>query len=149
MSGLLNIKQGGKIRYNLPIPLGQTWSRGQALIINSASSLELLSAGNNVALRMVGLALENCVSAATGNVMQDTSTVLAGRTGGILLGEAIVETDNLSGTGSWLPGVSTVYALNGGNFSYSGTSGLAVGKAISNPVSDGKLTFLYQPAMGG
>jgi len=148
MSGLLNIKQGGKIRYNLPIPVSQSWLRGQAIVINSAASLEKLGANNRVAGILVGLALETCVLPATGNIIQDTNTVLAGRSGGILLGEAVVETDNLSGTGSWTPGLSSVYAQEGGNFSYSSTSGLSVGKAISDPASNGRLTFLFRPPVG-
>jgi len=155
MAGFLDIKQGGRIRYNAVAALGQTWSRGQVLVINSAEQLELLNS-NNINLstsglangQVAGLAMETCVAASTGNVVQNTLVVLAGNTGSVLLGEAVVVTDNLSGTGGWIAGASRVYAQAGGNVSYNAASGLQVGVALSNPVSNGRLKFLFTPPTG-
>lgn len=140
MAGMLNILQGGRIRANFPTDAGSTWSKGQAIIVSSRGQLEKLNGQSGVT---VGLALENCVTTAAGNPRNDTSVVVQGQQGSILLGEALVETDNLSGTGGWTPGSSTVYAQVGGNFSYNSTSGLSVGRAMSNPVANGRLQFLF------
>lgn len=148
MAGFLDIKQGGRIRANFVTAAGQTWSRGQVLVINNAGQLELLNANNNVAGRELGLALETCVSPTTANVIQNTQTVIAGNTGSILLGEAVVVNDNLSGTGGWTAGVSKVYGQNGGNLSFNSTSGLQVGVALNDPSSNGRLTFLFRPPVG-
>ncbi len=148
MAGFLDILHGGRIRANFPTAVGQTWSRGQVIVLRSTGNLELLGANNNVAGIAAGLALENCVSATTGNLIQNTATVIAGNTGSILLGEAVVVTDNLSGTGSWVPGSSKVYGQNGGNVSYTSTSGIGIGICLSDPVADGRMKFLFVPPVG-
>lgn len=147
MAGLLDIKQGGKIRYNAPIPVGQTWSRGQFIVLNSIGSLELLASSHIGTVTLGGMAMENAVSAATGNPKNDTSVAIAGQTGSVLLGEAVVITDNLSGTGGWVPGVSSVYAAAGGNYTYTATSGIKCGTALSSPVANGRLKFLFRPTI--
>jgi hypothetical protein len=153
MAGFLDIKQGGRIRYNAVAAIGQTWLRGQCVVINSNEQLELLGANNFVSGSSIGgPALEQCLSqgsqATGGNVIQNTAIVFAGNTGSVLLGEAVVITDNLSGTGGWTPGLSPVYAQIGGNYSYNSASGLQVGRALRNPQASGKLEFLYIPPMG-
>jgi hypothetical protein len=164
MSNFLTIQQGGRIRYNAIAALPQTWSRGQCLTINSNGQLELLSTNNLVysagatgpvsgsVSQVLGIALEQCLASTSlqtgGNVIQNTAIVFGGNTGSILLGEAVVITDNLSGTGGWVPGLSNVYAQAGGNYSYNSTSGLQVGRALSNPASNGRLEFLFRPPLG-
>ena len=145
MAGFLDIKSGGKIRYNAPVPSTQTWLRGQFIVVNSAGSLELLSAGNLVSGILGGPALENAVLPSVGNPMNNTNVVLAGNIGSVLLSEAVVVTDNLSGTGGWVPGITSVYAAAGGNYTYTATSGLKCGTALTSPVTNGKLKFLFRP----
>ena len=144
MAGFLDIKQGGKIRYNGTVPSEQTWSRGQFVVVNSGGALELLAANNLVSGILGGPALENAVAAATGNPKNDSNVVIAGQTGSILLGEAVVVTDNLSGTGGWVPGISSVYAAAGGNYTYTAASGLKCGTALASPVTNGRLKFLFR-----
>jgi len=139
---MLEIKQGGRIRLNLPIVAGQTWNAGQAIVVNSAGALQKFS-GQQGAL--VGLAFENCIAATPGNVANDTSTVISGKTGTILLSEAVVVSDQLSGTGAWVPGVSPVYAQVTANLSYTATSGVGIGQCITSPVNNGRMTWFYRP----
>lgn len=147
MSNFLDIKQGGKIRFNLPTAAGQTWLRGQVLIINTSSQLERYgsAAGTPTALT-AGLALEQCVAVTTGNIIQNTNVVVAGQTGSILLGEAVVVNDNLSGTGGWVAGNSQVYTNANGDLTYTASSNLSgLGTCLVTPAANGRLTFAFRP----
>lgn len=149
MAGILDIKQGGKIRANFPTAVGQTWLRGQVLVVNSVGALERLSTTNITSAQSAGLALEQCVAPGTGNsanVIQNTNVVLAGQVGSILLGEATIVTDNISGTGGWIPGSTKVYGEpSSGNLTYTPTTNLSgLGTCIGSPASNGKLTFVFR-----
>lgn len=154
MSNFLDIKQGGRIRYNFVAAAGQTWLRGQVLCLNQTNDppqLQLVSAANIGASVFFGLALEQCVAVSTGNVIQNTNVVVAGMIASVLAGEAVVVNDNVSGTGNWVAGVSRVYGDANGNLTYTkpdpsiNQSGLGLGVCLRSPVSDGKLKFLFRP----
>lgn len=143
MAGLLKVLQGGKLRVNKPTAASTTYSRGQAIFINSSGQLQKFAGLQGAS---VGLALENCVSAATGNPKNDTNVVVAGKTGSILLGEALVQSDNLSGVGISVG--DTIYAQNDGNLT--NVSGLAMwpmGKSTRDASSDGVAEFQMRPRL--
>lgn len=148
MAGFLEIKYGGRIRYNATAAAGQTWQRGQAVTVNSSGQLALVSASNWNQFALTGPALEQCVATTTGNPMNNSSTVIAGQKASMLLSESVVVTDNLSGYGGWIPGKHKVYADTNGNYTYTSTSGIQVGTALSDAASNGRLTFLYRPNVG-
>lgn len=145
MSGLLNIRQGGRIRYNLPTNTTTAYKRGQAIVVNAFGQLEILAAQGSA---FVGIAGETCLATGSNNALADTNTVIAGQQGSIYCGEAIVETDNLSGTGGWEVGVTNVWAQAGGNFGQLG-AGVLCGKALSDPASNGRLTFFFRANLSG
>ena len=148
MAGFLDIKSGGRIRYNFVAAAGQTWNRGQVIVLNAQSQLEKLGANNYNSGVFAGLALETLLAAGVDNIVQNTNVAVAGSTVSVLAGEAVVVNDNLSGTGGWVPGQSTVYGQIGGNLSYNSASGLALGKCLESPVASGLLKFAFKPANG-
>ncbi len=132
MAGLLKILQGGKLRWNAPTNSETTYVRGQAVYIAADGTLTKYDGTQAVS---AGLALETCVSTTTGNPMANTQTVVAGKTGSILLGEAIVETDNLTSGTSFAVG-DLVYAKNDGSIGSSGLGTILLGRSIKNCASD-------------
>lgn len=141
MSALLRVLQGGKLRANFPTSASTTYSRGQCIYLNSAGVLVKYDGTPSVT---TGLALETCVSTTTGNPMNNTQTVVQGKTGSILLGEALVDDDNLSGVGISVN--NTIYGRNDGNLT--NTSGLGVcplGKSVKDASSDGVARFQLRP----
>lgn len=154
MSNFLDVKAGGRIRYNFVAAAGQTWLRGQVLCLTQTTSppqLQLVAAGNIGTSVFFGLALEQCVATSTGNVIQNTNVTVAGMTAAVLAGEAVVVNDNLSGTGGWTAGVSRVYGDANGNLTYTkpdpsiNQSGLQLGVCLDTPAANGKLKFLFRP----
>ena len=153
MAGFLDIKQGGKIRANLVAATGETWLRGQVLAVNTSGQLQKLTTALMGSAVSFGLAMEQCVAASTGNVIQNTAVVIAGQTASVLFGEAVVVNDNLSGTGGWVAGASRVYGQNGGDLTYVAPgasinqSGLNLGVTLVAPAQNGRLTFLFRPTI--
>lgn len=141
MSALLRILQSGKLRVNKLTSASTTYSRGQAVYLNSLGAIVKYDGTQNT---NVGLGLENCVSTATGNPKNDTNTVVQGKTGSILLGEALVEDDNLSGVGIGVGDL--VYARNDGNLTnVSGLGTWLLGKSTKDASSDGIAQFQMRP----
>ena len=140
MAGLLKILQGGKLRWNAKTAAATTYSRGQAIYIASDGTLTKYD-GTQAAV--VGLALETCVSAATGNPMANTQTVVAGKTGSILLGQAIVEDDNLT-TGTTFAVGDLVYEASAATLGSSGLGTHLLGRSIKNCASDWVARFNYR-----
>jgi hypothetical protein len=142
MAGLLTIEQGGRIRANLTADSSSTWSRGQLLSVNTSGNLVPATTSTKT---VIGIALENCVTSAAGNPKNDTNVIVQGQPAGVLLGEAVVVTDNLSGTGGWTQGASTVYGDASSNLTYN-QGGPLVGTVLNcTPAADGKLRFLFRP----
>lgn len=146
MAGVLTIDQGGRIRANFPTDSSSTWSRGSIVALSPTGTLKPYAGEGNV---LCGVALENCVTSAAGNPKNDSNVVVQGATGSVLLGEALVTTDALSGTGGWIAGVSQVYAQSGGLLTNTVSSGVTmlVGQATSNPAANGRLQFLFRPKL--
>lgn len=138
----LSILQGGRIRQNFPVDASSVYTQGSAIVINANGALTQYTGPAGV----VGLAMETAVSSTVKNPTANTSIVTQGQVGSILLGEATVTTNQLSGAGGWTIG-GTVYAVPGGALSYVNISGTDIGKAISNPASNGQLTLLFRPTV--
>lgn len=143
MSALLRILQSGKLRVNKLTSASTTYSRGQAIYINSLGALVVY---NGIQSANVGLALENCVSTSAGNPKNDTNVVVQGKTGSILLGEALVENDNISGVGIAVG--DSIFATSGGNLSnVSGLGTWFIGKSTKDASSDGIAQFQMRPTI--
>lgn len=139
----LSILQGGRIRQNFPVDASSVYAQGSAIIVNTNGALTQYVGQTGT---VVGLAMETAVSSTVKNPTANTSIVTQGQVGSILLGEATVTTNQLSGAGGWTIG-GTVYAVPGGALSYVNISGTDIGKAISNPASNGQLTLLFRPTV--
>jgi len=137
----LQILQGGRIRGNFPVDSNSTYNQGSAIVVNSAGNLTQYNGSND---QLIGLAMETAVSSTVKNPTANTSIVTQGQVGSILLGEALVLDNQVSGTGGWSIG-GTVYAQSGGLLTYTLTSGTDIGRVTSIPASNGVLGFLYRP----
>lgn len=141
MSALLKVIQGGKLRVNRVVNASTTYSRGQAVYINSTGTLVKY---DGIQGANVGLALETAVTTATGNPKNDTGVVVQGKTGSILLGEALVQDDNISGVGIAVG--DSIYAASGGNLTnVSGLGTWRLGKSTRDASSDGVAEFQMRP----
>lgn len=136
------IKHGGMVRYNAVIASTETvnFKKGHVLTLDSAGKA-VVNTGTTT--NVVGLAVDDRVVSTQFSLTADSNALApSGQQAGLLMDEAVVVDDQVSGNSIFTVGAA-VYIGNDGKLSDTNTNNRIIGRALKASTVGGEVEFFF------